>query len=143
MSDLSAIRKRCDAATRGPWRSMRQGNQYIETNYMPTCKCVGASVVEGIKRPWKPYAAIRFGIKAEQHEEARFKDKDADFIAHAREDIPELLDEVERLRALLRESLREHEEDHDPGWACRIEMSGECDCGASKWNAKVNKLLKG
>ena len=54
-----------------------------------------------------------------------------------------LLKRITALEALLTESLREHEEDHDPGWACRIEMSGECDCGASKWNAKVNKLLEG
>lgn len=68
-------------ATRGPYRSMRDGNQYIDTRYMPTCKLVGASIVEGLVRPWNPHAMLSFGLKASEHEVVRFKDADADYIA--------------------------------------------------------------
>ena len=84
---LAEIEERLRAATPGPWQAMRQGNQYIETDYLPTAKVVGASVVTGLKRPWNPHAYISFGMRATTHEEARFTDADADFIAHAPTDI--------------------------------------------------------
>lgn len=99
--DLEAIKKRAEAATKGPWRSMRDGNQYIGTKYMPTAKCVGASWVEGVVRPWNPHRLLAFGFPPEEYERARFLDADADFIAHARADVPALVAEVERLRAQL------------------------------------------
>lgn len=70
-----------EKATPGPYRSMRDGNQYLETRYIPTCKLVGASRIDGLKRPWNPHAAIAFGLKAEDHEIVRFTDEDADYIA--------------------------------------------------------------
>jgi len=76
---------------------MRDGNQYVETAYLPTKRLVGASAVVGIRRPWNPIAAIAFGLKAEDHEVARFLDADADFIAAARQDIPALLDRVDAM----------------------------------------------
>ena len=101
---LAEIEERLRAATPGPWQAMRQGNQYIETDYLPTAKVVGASVVTGLKRPWNPHAYISFGMRATTHEEARFTDADADFIAHAPTDIAALIAEVKRLREALRQA---------------------------------------
>jgi hypothetical protein len=77
-AELGAIRKRCDAATAGPWESFVEGrdhlggNDLIRTggldNQSPDIELLGASVA------------------------------DQDFIAHARQDIPRLLDEIERLK---------------------------------------------
>jgi len=99
MLNLDAIRERESKATKGPWRSMREGNQYVEARYLPCIKLVGASRIDGIQRPWNPYAYVQFGMKAETHEVARFIDEDADFIANARQDIPDLLAEIDRLNA--------------------------------------------
>jgi len=74
-------RRLADEATPGPWCSARDGNQYIETSYLPTAQLVGASRIEEIRRPWNPHAYVSFGITAEDHETARFLDADADFIA--------------------------------------------------------------
>lgn len=79
-AELEAIRQRCDATTAGPWESFVEGrdhlggNDFIRTGGMddksPDIELLGASVA------------------------------DQDFIAHARQDIPRLLDEIERLRKL-------------------------------------------
>lgn len=106
--DLGAIEARANAATPGPWFSSRDGNQYINTRYIHTAKCVGASRIDEIRRPWNPRQALAFGMPAEKHEVSRFLDSDADFIAHARQDIPALIAlarsqavEIERLRRAL------------------------------------------
>lgn len=74
------LRTLSDAATPGMWRSMRDGNQYLETAYLPAAKYVGASRIDGPKRPWNPHTAIAFGIRAEAQETVRFTDADADFV---------------------------------------------------------------
>ena len=80
-AQLSTLEKLARGATAGPWRSMRDGNQYLGTRYMPTARCVGASRVEGLLRPWNPHAAIAFGQPATEHEVVRLLDADADYIA--------------------------------------------------------------
>jgi len=77
-AELEAIRKRCDAATAGPWESFVEGrdhlggNDFIRTGGLddqsPDIELLGASTA------------------------------DQDFIAHARQDIPRLLDEIQRLK---------------------------------------------
>ena len=77
-AELEAIRKRCDAATAGPWESFVEGrdhlggNSFIRTggidDRFPDIELLGASTA------------------------------DQDFIAHARQDIPRLLEEIERLK---------------------------------------------
>ena len=134
MIDLKAIEERAAKATPGPWRSMRDGNQYIETRYLPTAKCVGASRIQELPRPWNPHAAIAFGQTAESHEVSRFLDSDADFIAHARTDIPALCQEVRELRlALVKYG------DHEP--SCEQMLCSEvivaCTCG---WDKQVRQL---
>jgi hypothetical protein len=68
------------SATPGKWRSMREGNQFVDTSYLPTAKCVGASRIDGPKRPWNPHALITFGFKPEEYEKVRMTDADADFV---------------------------------------------------------------
>jgi hypothetical protein len=80
--ELTAIRKRCDSATRGPWRSYVEGRDHSSGSDFIMTGGDGAARGEDIE--------LSGATKAEQ-----------DFIAHAREDIPRLLAEIERLRALL------------------------------------------
>jgi hypothetical protein len=77
-AELEEIRKRCDAATSAPWQSFVEGRDrlggcdFIRTGGLddkcPDVELTGATVA------------------------------DQDFIAHARQDVPRLLDEVGRLR---------------------------------------------
>lgn len=84
---LVEIRGREKAATQGPWRAKCEileadecGNSTAEMTYVSTND-------KGI--------CILYG---RGHDDANTQE-DAAFISHAREDIPALLDEVERLRA--------------------------------------------
>jgi hypothetical protein len=85
---IEAIRKRAEAATPGPWRAMEEGNQYLEGQ----TKLVSAARVDGISRPWNSWFVVP-AVKME--EVCRFISADADFIAHARQDIPALLSALE------------------------------------------------
>lgn len=66
MLDLEPIKERLAAASPGPWRAMRDGNQYVGVELdgrkgknviHPTGRgtLVGASRVEGLARPWNPW----------------------------------------------------------------------------------------
>jgi len=69
---LDAIRARCEAATPGPWNAIDKGNtvpSYAIRHFAVGEKCV--NVASGISP----------------------KTGDADFIAHARTDVPDLLNE--------------------------------------------------
>jgi hypothetical protein len=68
--DLQAIRKRAEAADTGPW-FCEDGNIYTKTEIAPGCPGMIAEFV--------------------------YRDE-AEFIAHARQDVPALIAEVERLR---------------------------------------------
>ena len=75
---LDEIRARCEAATPGPWNAIDKGNtvpSYAIRHFAVGEKCV--NVASGISP----------------------KTGDADFIAHARTDVPDMLDEIERLTA--------------------------------------------
>jgi hypothetical protein len=73
--DLAAIRARCDAATPGPWEVVVRGNTVTSHAITVSDK----------------YISIASGISP--------KTANAKFIAHAREDIPALIGEVERLQS--------------------------------------------
>jgi hypothetical protein len=75
--ELEAIRKRAEAATQGPWFDS-------ETVYV-------VSNVSGDSIEWDA------DFIAETQEQS-----DAEFIAHAREDVPKLLAEIERLQGVIR-----------------------------------------
>lgn len=87
--ELEAIRERCDKATPKPWVAVAEWQ-----------RTTGPAAVVYVLR--KIMAATHI-ITASDSMSAN----DADFIAHAREDVPALLDEVERLQAVCR---TEHDE---------------------------------
>jgi hypothetical protein len=81
-AELAAIRERAEKATSGPWgwsdAKVRDG-KYV---FVPQ----GSYLADTL---------IMFGDTYENGEQ------DAEFIAHAREDIPRLLDEIERLQRVI------------------------------------------
>lgn len=74
--ELAAIRARCEAATPGPWKSYVEGRDHTS----------GSSFIM---------------TTGEDIELSGATIADQDFIAHAREDVPRLLEEVQRLRSQL------------------------------------------
>lgn len=79
--DIEKIKLRCDAATPGPWRSFVEGRDHTSgSDFIMTGE--GENRGEDIELTGATIA-------------------DQDFIAHARQDIPLLLQEIERLRTLL------------------------------------------
>lgn len=84
------MRELMEEATPGPWRAMREGNQYVDCKKL-TPTLVAASRVHGVQRPWNPYAATQFGLTPEHHEAVRFKDGDADLIVHLVNNAPTII----------------------------------------------------
>jgi hypothetical protein len=76
--ELQHMRKRCAAATSGPWQSYIEGRDHTS----------GSSFIM---------------TSGEDIELTGASDADQDFIAHARQDIPRLLEEVQRLRQRIAE----------------------------------------
>ena len=82
--ELAEIRARCDVPTRGPWtysaesREHTSGDSFIVTG--PTGHRRDDLYISAGNRP--------------------ASDADHEFIANARQDIPRLLDEIERLRKM-------------------------------------------
>jgi hypothetical protein len=81
-ADLAEIKKRADTATKGPWYTGEGYEQSNRGNYV-------ASKANG-------------GIIAAEQDgtDCVLDTNDATFIAHARQDVPALLAEVERLRTI-------------------------------------------
>ncbi len=90
--DLDGIKKREAAATKGPWRSMQAGNSTMEDGLLDHI-----AEVEGLQRHWNP--GWLGWQSARNYFKSFFRQRDAEFIAHARQDIPALVAEVSRLRA--------------------------------------------
>lgn len=79
--ELRAIAARCERATPGPWTSMIEGRDHPS----------GSSfIMTGAP-----------GSRGEDIELSGASPDDQDFIAHARQDVPRLMEEVRRLRTLL------------------------------------------
>ncbi len=74
--ELLAIRQRAENATAGPWKAFIEGRDM---------QC-GSSFIQ---------------TQGEDIELIGATEADYDFIANARQDIPKLLDEIERLKSLL------------------------------------------
>ena len=80
-AELEKIEERCRRASAGPWVSMIEARDHTSgSNFIMT---------------GPPHA------RGEDVELTGATDDDQDFIAHARQDVPRLLREVARLRALL------------------------------------------
>jgi hypothetical protein len=81
--EIAEIQARCNRAARGPWKSMIEGRDHE----------AGSSFI----MTGPPNA------RGEDIELSGATEDDQDFIAHARQDVPRLLEEVIRLRSLLGE----------------------------------------
>ena len=79
--DIQEIRSRCEAATPGPWKSYLDGSDH---------SCGSDFIMTG---------AFGSSDRGEDLEIIGATIADYDFIAHARQDIPKLLEEIERLKA--------------------------------------------
>jgi hypothetical protein len=77
-AELEAIRARCDAATPGPWKSFVEGRDHTSGN---------SFIMTG-----------KTGSRSNDIELSGATVEDQDFVAQARQDIPRLIDEIERLR---------------------------------------------
>ena len=98
MTNLDELEELERKATKGPWRAMADGNQYIETEYVSTAKCVSSARVEGIRRPWNPHALLAFGFKPSEYETARFLEDDAALIVALRNEAVPMIQELRELR---------------------------------------------
>lgn len=132
---LTETRKRLralhEAATKTPWRSMRDGNQYVETRHMPTAKCVATSAIPEVVRPWNPHAVIAF-MKLDDANESRFCDADADLIAESRNSLPALLDALDQAEAALSDAMCGAPDWFDNAAAALAAMKGEASDECSK-----------
>ena len=91
--DLEPIRAREAATTPGPWRSGRNAGVRMVVSHDIPFKGP-ASVEAPFRRPRQ--MRIEFVWSSNEHDDA-----DAEFVAHAREDVPALILEVDRLTAAL------------------------------------------
>lgn len=81
--ELNEIQRRCEKASAGPWKSYVEGRDH-----------------------WGGDSIIVTGEGENRGEDLYISgatNDDQDFIAHARQDIPRLLDEIARLKKLLKE----------------------------------------
>lgn len=84
--ELAAMQARVEATTPGPWRSSFEGRDHFS----------GDSVIVTREQEIEIYISADDYAGGGGHFCA-----DLDFIAHARQDVPRLIAEVQRLRALL------------------------------------------
>lgn len=96
--NLQEIRERCDRATPGPWRHDASLKGQIQ-RVSPADDGPRATVKTDLG------LSVAFITIVEWHEENRSARPDADFIAHARTDIPALLDWIERAVPVMRSAL--------------------------------------
>lgn len=105
--DLNAIRERCDKATRGPWEATPS-----EGDCNRRSKCPKGLIYCDDKCPecddWVIYTGAWMDGPnyIDCGDYSYFTDEDANFIAHARTDIPALLDYIEKLEAVVIPSLK-------------------------------------
>jgi hypothetical protein len=78
--ELLEVEARCRAASPGPWKSMIEGRDHTS----------GSSFIMTGTGPTRGADIELTGAS----------DEDQDFIAHARQDVPRLVEEVRRLRSL-------------------------------------------
>jgi hypothetical protein len=81
-AELKQIRQRCESAKPGPWKSFVEGRDHTSGN---------SFIMTGSGKNRGQDIELSGATVADQ-----------DFIAHARQDIPRLLDEIVRLKNVLR-----------------------------------------
>lgn len=83
--ELAEIKKRCEAATEGPWLPYHGPGAHWVTDSKP----------DGTHKFQNRICEYTYRYGEDQNH------KDVDFIAHSRTDIPKLLTELDRLNALV------------------------------------------
>lgn len=95
---LNEIQERLNAATKGPWFVEYESEECPP--FKPYAHAIHGPTMQGVlEGPVSDDFKARYGHQMD--EVAGVADADAEFIAHAREDIPALLAEVHRLRGEL------------------------------------------
>lgn len=84
MLNLEVMRQRCDAATPGPWSTANSPDDVYGGR-------ASSAFVGGKARLFRHNGDVKYAIA------------DCRFVAHAREDLPACIAEIERLRAALME----------------------------------------
>jgi hypothetical protein len=93
-AELTAIEARASAATSGPW-SVAENKYRDYAVAIPEPRFAAMWIVQGVYECDDPYDDCQGNVLRAL--------RDAEFIAHAREDVPRLVAEVRRLRAALHE----------------------------------------
>lgn len=87
--ELKIIEDRCNSATKGPWRSYIEGRDHESgDNFIMT------GINEG-EEIWSDNRGDDIYLTGATH-------ADQDFIAHARQDIPKLIEELRNLKAKIK-----------------------------------------
>jgi len=124
----AAARRACEAASEGPWRW-----KWVCTSVGLTTNWIGEILNGSGRTVPSGYHATKGG---------KCPDKphgDAAFCAAARTDLPDALDEIERLRGLVQSlaTTGRHGED------CNEGFDAECDCGWSDLVAEAQRAVGG
>lgn len=101
--DLEAIKKRCEAATEGPWEFVRDKETSREWLFFGPTR-------------YKRFDTVLFDTILSEYRDAlysaenglEFTDADFEFIAHARQDVPALIEYIEELETKLAALSAEH-----------------------------------
>lgn len=121
-----AARARCEAATAGPWRWSNAGGVHVRLAQMDDALVMGFAR-QGMDGA-QPVLRTRDGIPEKAGRGNLYDYPDAAFIAHARADLPALLDEIERLRAentnLTVRAERAEKRASDAAWAVDYDHQG-------------------
>lgn len=102
MDRLEEIKARCGAATPGPWARYIEVGEKTISIYQKKRLDTALSYAGAIPEGWSgnldklDFTVKSSPVNSDNWHQAKF---DAHFIAHARQDIPWLIEEVERLRA--------------------------------------------
>lgn len=134
--ELSAICERVEKATPGPWEAGLLGGDPLEDFRQALAKGVDPEVHLAFLRldgdPEPRYVAITGnGPTSEEN---------ADFIAHARADVPYLLDEVERLRGWAEHAIGLYREAEQRRIGAEMLLVGERHTKERELSAHVQEL---
>jgi hypothetical protein len=97
--DITAIRDRADSATLGPWEHVGNGDVMG-----PEPDTSGRVTTDWARSLGPRRAHIIEDLGGQEGGGYALAESDAEFIAAARQDVPALCDEVDRLRAAIREA---------------------------------------
>jgi hypothetical protein len=86
--ELESIKARCEATSIAPWVSFIEGRD---------CESGSSFIMTGIPKGENIWGETR----GEDLEISGATNADLDFIAHARQDIPDLINEIERLKNII------------------------------------------